>query len=355
MKTKTKRLFAVILSAAVALSSTALAALAESTATPSEAETGPVQTEETTPPVSGDQQEDALPQEGMQETATEVTAPVELPVVQPSGEDGETPEPDAADQEENETELPGQEDGPKQPTVSEGEDVQPEETAQPVEQPASVYESAYAYVAAGTILYADAQRTVRLGTLAAETALRAKNVGDYEHGSVYEVLFDTYKTAGTERWETAYFYTSDIRRLTEAQSEALVGVRTVNGAKVVYADFYYYNEENVPEDGGEHEEEAEEVSGAHTNTNSVNLRRDAKKSADMIAQLRKGTPVTIIEAVANSAGETWYKVRCEAGTGYILASLIDGAGSIAVAGKDEETDATGEETAEPEEAVEPEE
>lgn len=182
----------------------------------------------------------------------------------------------------------------------------------------------YAYINRDRYIYSDPERTQRLGIAAKKSAVRVTKVGWYANGDLYEILFDTHKTAGKKKWETGYFYTSHLDMLTEEEAEALDGIRTVNGAKITYVDFYYAEEEDRDVD-----REIEEPDGPYINDRSVNLRARADRDSVVYARLKKGTQVRVLGSRKGLDGNLWYKVSCKEGTGYVMASLVTNAGSVA--------------------------
>ena len=257
---KTRKVFAVVLSAWMVLGGTnvfdsglqggAHAALAQS-ASDGEAQRDPAldnPTEEGIPggdAVDGGEQASTVPSEPV-DPSTTVTEGVTLPPdavvtdpeTTPGPEGSEEPEGDAETTPPQEAETP---DGPSA-----------EETPRPA--------SSYAYLAAGVRLYKNTARQAedRLGQTMAECAVRVRCMGEYESGgAVYEVLFDTDRTAGTDHWETAYFYTENLRSLTPEQAAARPASRTVNGMKITKIDFAYEEPQAAETPEGEMPPQAE--------------------------------------------------------------------------------------------------
>ena len=287
---KNKRIIATLLALAFALGSTsALSALAE--ATISEADPAPA----------------SQPQDVLSDTS----GPIRIDeAVTPGPDPEQTPD---ADQTPDTDQTPDADQTPDDAQTPGPDDADPVTPEAPAETPH--FARGYLYVDAGTIIYADAGREIHLGVMPARQIVYARCVGIYEHGCLYEIHFDTDRTAGTEQEQIGYFYTG---RPQITSADEAVGERIAEGIGLVpYADLYY---EEQPEQTDGPEESADDA--ASTNTNSVNIRREPSRSSDIVAQLTQGTKVTILEAVTNAQGELWYKVTCEAGKGYIRADLI---------------------------------
>ena len=190
----------------------------------------------------------------------------------------------------------------------------------------------YAYIDRDMYLYKDKERDVKLGYAADRTAVLVKQIRTYANGGLYEAIFDTNKTAGNGKWETGYFYTANLDQLTDEEVERIDGIRIVGGEKVTYVRFYYM-EEDDPEKGDK----------PYINDNAVNLRRKPNKKADYITHLEEGTPVHVIGKTTDKAGNEWYKISCEQGTGFVMAKFVSGVGgakTLEAEPEDEETEET---------------
>ena len=190
----------------------------------------------------------------------------------------------------------------------------------------------YAYIDRDMYLYKDKERDVKLGYAADRTAVLVKQIRTYANGGLYEAIFDTNKTAGNGKWETGYFYTANLDQLTDEEVERIDGIRIVGGEKVTYVRFYYM-EEDDPEKGDR----------PYINDNAVNLRRKPNKKADYITHLEEGTPVHVIGKTHDKAGNEWYKISCEQGTGFVMAKFVSGVGgakTLEAEPEDEETEET---------------
>ena len=149
----------------------------------------------------------SLPEEALSETSGEIRIDE---AVTPGSDAGQTPD---AEQ------TPGPDD----------------ETPAPEETPHFAH--GYLYVDAGTIIYADAGREIHLGVMPVRQIVYARCVGIYEHGCLYEIHFDTDRTAGTGKEQIGYFYTG---RPQITSADEAVGERIAEGIGLVpYADLYY--------------------------------------------------------------------------------------------------------------------
>lgn len=274
--------------------------------TPASTKSVPLETETSEAPAETPGSESATEIPTMEPTAEpSPDSPIETPIVEPTPSESEMPEdhsdiviPGA------ETELPG-----------------------PIETPTSKpFVSAYAYVRSGTGLYRDTAREEKIGELAADTVMFAREVRTYENGCLYETYFDTEETKGTASSIRAYFYASNLQRPDRAETESCIASKssyhTVDGVKVFMAEVRYEKVDATTEP-----EEETEVS--RVNSDSVNMRTEPDQDADRIASLKKGTPIEVLGKAANAEGETWYLVCFEAQYGYIRADLVDLVGEAA--------------------------
>lgn len=148
--------------------------------------------------------------------------------------------------------LPEQSEEPLSPETEPSVEpsLEPTETPEP-------YVSPYAEVSAGTILYRNRARTDQLGELLSDAIMLVREASVYEDGGVlYKAYFDTEQSIENGDYETAYFYSSSLKYLTQEQTEdslSAVTVHQVDGkpifkANVLYAEVSEETPEETPEE-----------------------------------------------------------------------------------------------------------
>lgn len=335
-----KKLLAIVMTGMVALGcvSAGCGLSAAKAEVPAEIAVAEVEKQETEAPATVA----ASPEANEEEAVEQVTsAPLAIEfTAEPEGDaNGDSEKPDAAEQpgaatepeespaaDASETEVPGTELPPADPTGA------PEETVEATpEATIEVLDEHYAVVKDGTAVYADKACTQKLGEFAGTQTAWVDEVATYENGSLYEVRFDTEQSRGEAECEVGYFYAKAVERLTAAEGEQLAAklsdARIVGGVRIPQVSFRY---EAQPEET----EQPTAPEGAYIDGDSVNVRAAANADSERVAQLDRYTPVTVLGSEKSIWNEIWYVVRFEGGEGYVHSDYV----ANAVAAEPEETE-----------------
>lgn len=247
--------------------------------------------------------------------------PVEEPTAEPVPEEQPSEEPpveestdEPAPVPELPTEVPFEEDPTPQPW-----EINPPVEEIPSTPEAPAYVAPYAYVPSGTSLFRDKARQEKLGQLLADTVMLVQRHSVYENGGVlYEAYFVTDQSLQDGGFEVAYFYSTNLPMLSQAQCESYLASGAdykVDGKPVLPASIQYYRES------------AGDPNESHVNKPDVNVRCKPDASSRRIAQLEKGENVQVKALVVTADGE-WYHVVCNGRDGYIRADLVTLVGSV---------------------------
>lgn len=178
------------------------------------------------------------------------------------------------------------------------------------------YSDCYATVKGGTAVYGEKALKTLLGEFTEDQLIYIADVTALDSGAIYEAHFDTDDTVGADAALVGYFYAADLQYLTETEAEietaVLASVRTENGDKLPIAKFCAVP---APEPTAEPE-------GAYIRVDGANVRAEASAESEAVAQLAQGAPVTVLQAVQNDLGETWYLIAADGAEGYVRADLV---------------------------------
>ena len=255
--------------------------------------------------------------------AVTIEAPVvivtETPVVPGTPEPtGSTSKPEAT---EDPTTAPADPtDAPADPTEAPADPT--DAPADPTDAPADptdapvAYSDCYATVKGGTAVYGEKALKTLLGEFTEDQLIYIADVTALDSGAIYEAHFDTDDTVGADAALVGYFYAADLQYLTETEAEietaVLASVRTEKGDKLPIAKF-----RAVPTP-----EPTAEPEGAYIRVDGANVRAEASAESEAVAQLAQGAPVTVLQAVQNDLGETWYLIAADGAEGYVRADLV---------------------------------